>query len=234
MRALARRLDRWAGAPAAAAAAPARRPQSPPPPGAGRIHLGSGRVHLDGWLNVDMQALPGVDYVLDATEGLPFRDVEALFAEHFLEHLHLADAVEFLLDVHRILRPGGVLRLSTPNLEWVWATHHPGAGADPELQALSALHINRGFHGWGHHFLWNRALLGRALAACGFTDLRWHRHGESDRALFRALERHETYADAPDLPHVLVVEATKGEPAPAALAELRGLLQREFLDHLHG
>jgi hypothetical protein len=50
--------------------------------------------------------------------------------------------------------------------------------------------------------------------------------------VLHGLERHETYADAPDLPHVLIVEATKGEPQPERLAALRVLIQQMFSLHL--
>jgi predicted SAM-dependent methyltransferase len=180
-------------------------------------------------------ALPGVDVVADVTRGLEFSDVEAVFAEHFLEHLRIPDAVDFLLEVHRVLRRDGALRLSTPNLDWVWVTHYAvGPGVEAERKIASAVSINRGFYAWGHRFLWNRELLERALVACGFTDLRWHRYGESQRPVFQRLERHETYEDTPDLPHVLIVEAAKGDPAPAPLAALRDLLRRDFLAHLAG
>jgi len=37
-------------------------------------------------------------------------------AEHFIEHISFADAVKFLAEVRRLLKPGGTLRLSTPDL----------------------------------------------------------------------------------------------------------------------
>ena len=55
------------------------------------------------------------------------------------------------------------------------------------------------------------------------------RYGESAREVFRGLERHDTYEDRPDLPHVLIVEAEKGDADPAALAAFNALLEREFL-----
>jgi SAM-dependent methyltransferase len=185
-------------------------------------------VRLEGWLNLDIQDLPGVDRVVDVSRGLHFAEVEAVYAEHFLEHLDLDQAIAFLRDVHRCLRPGGVVRLSTPNLDWVWETHYSTA-ADPDLRRLQGLRLNRAFHGWRHRFLWNRVLLGDALAACGFRDLAWCRYGESSRDVFRGLERHDTYEDRPDLPHVLIVEAEKGAFDPAALAHFNALLEREFL-----
>jgi predicted SAM-dependent methyltransferase len=198
-----------------------------------RLHVGSGDKRLEGWVNIDFQALPGVDLVADVTQGLDFEDSEAVFAEHFLEHLALDDAIAFLLEVHRVLAPGAWLRLSTPNLDWVWQTHYR-LQAPEETKRLMALQLNRAFHGWEHRFVWNREILGEALAACGFAPLRWCRYGESDLEVFQGIERHETYEDAPELPHVLIAEAAKGEPQPQRLAALRQALHENFLDHLKG
>jgi predicted SAM-dependent methyltransferase len=200
---------------------------APPPPL--RLHIGSGEVRLEGWLNVDLQPLPGVDIVADVTEGLRFSDVEAIYAEHFLEHLPLDDAVDFLLECHRALKEGGWIRLSTPNLDWVWATHYR-LSQDPKEKFVSALVLNRAFYGWCHQFLWNKEFLEEVLLACGYREIRWCRYGESDLAVFRGIEHHRTYEDAPDLPHVLVVEAQKGPAQKKRLTELRSVLRRQFLD----
>ena len=194
-----------------------------------RLHIGSGNARLPGWINVDVQRLPGVDLVADVKDGLRFEDVEAVFSEHFLEHLALDDAVRFLAEVHRILAEGAWLRISTPNLDWVWLTHYRLEGGLEERRA-AALAINRAFRGWRHQFLWNRELLAEVLAACGFEEVRWCRRGESTLAVFQGLERHATYGDTPELPHVLIAEARKGLPRPERLRELREIIQRDFLD----
>jgi hypothetical protein len=193
--------------------------------------VGSGRARLEGWVNIDIQQIPGVDVVADVTQGLQFENAEALFAEHFLEHLAIDDAIKFLLETHRVLGPGGWLRLSTPNLDWVWSTHYPLQGADDEKR-LGALALNRAFHGWRHKFLWNREMLGEALAATGFEPVRWCLYGESELPVFRGIERHETYGDEPDLPHVIIAEASKGAPQPERLERFRELVQRQLLDHM--
>lgn len=196
-----------------------------------RLHIGAGNKRLADWINVDLLPLPGVDVVADVTQGLQSSDVEAIFAEHFLEHLRLDKAIDFLAEAHRVLSPGAWMRLSTPNLDWVWATHYSLA-AEADKKVEMALSLNRGFHAWGHQFLWNRELLERALRATGFDELTWCSYGESPRPLFHGLERHETYADLPGLQHVLIAEARKADPQPAALAELRQLATALFLDHL--
>jgi predicted SAM-dependent methyltransferase len=198
-----------------------------------RLHVGCGRARLAGWLNVDAQALAGVDVVADVTKGLEMPDgsAEVVYAEHFLEHLPIADALGFLAEVHRVLAPGGWVRLSTPNLEWVWVTHYR-LDLDPGTKRLAALHINRAFHGWRHRFLWNREMLEEAVLANGFDEVRWCRYGESALPVFDGIERHERSEDLPDLPHVLVVEARKGAPQPERLASLQSLVGREFLMHV--
>lgn len=193
------------------------------------LHVGCGDQRLDGWVNVDRQELPSVDLVVDVTAGLPFDDAAALFAEHFLEHLPLDEALAFLVEAHRVLADGGRLRLSTPNLDWVLATQYAPGTPGGDLR-VGALRLNRAFYGWSHRFLWNRPLLAEALAAAGFTDLRWRRHGESEWPAFRNLERHETYDDETDLPHVLIVEASKGPPQAERLAAFRASIRDHFLE----
>lgn len=196
-----------------------------------RLHVGAGRHRLDGWVNLDIQALPGVDVVADVRAGLDYENVDAIYAEHFLEHLALDDALGFLLECHRVLRPGGWLRLSTPNLDWVWLSHYV-LDASAEDKQHRALMLNRAFYGWRHRFLWNREMLGRALAACGFEEISWRRYGESGRPDLAGLEGHETYDDSPELPHVIIAEAQRGEPRPRALKDLKALVDREFLSLL--
>lgn len=209
------------------------RPTFRPPPGPLRLHVGCGQARIEGWVNIDQQDLPGVDVIADVTNGLQFSGAQTIFAEHFLEHLRVDAAVDFLLDAHTALRPGGCLRLSTPNLDWVML-HAYKHDAPAELKPHEALVINRGFHGWGHQFLWNREILAQALHACGFAEIEWCRWGESSRPELHGIERHFTDADSPEMPHVLIAEAVRGEPQPQALADFRALLDREFLSQLRG
>jgi predicted SAM-dependent methyltransferase len=173
-----------------------------------RLHIGCGQQSIAGWINIDNQGLPGVDQVLDVRQGLPFGDVTAIYAEHFLEHLGLDEGLAFLGECRRVLRPDGILRLSTPNLDWVLATHYRLGGTSEEDARLDCMRLNRAFHGWGHQFLYNRATLSSALASAGFAGMTFRRYGESEIPELSGLERHETWEDTPDLPHVLIVEAS--------------------------
>jgi hypothetical protein len=195
------------------------------------LHVGCGLEAFPGWVNVDIQPFSSVDVVADVTQGLRFADCQAVFAEHFLEHLAIEDGIGFLVEAHRVLGEDGWLRLSTPNLEWVLATHYDRTQA-PREKALAALGVNRAFYGWGHRFLWNQSLLAEALASCGFTEIRWCRYGESDLPFFRGLERHQIYEDTEECRHVLVAEAKKGTLDRQRLAELGRLVRAELSVHV--
>jgi predicted SAM-dependent methyltransferase len=188
-----------------------------------RLHLGCGDKILPGWTNVDVIARPGVDLVLDVREGLPFSDVELIFAEHFLEHLPLAGGIALLRSCRQSLASAGVLRLSTPNLDWVWATSYSSrwTATGPATAIIDAvrwehglasandcLALNRAFRAWGHQFLYNFGMLARVLRMAGFADVRECAYGESGHAELSGLERHERYPDSPHLPHILIVEAS--------------------------
>lgn len=193
-----------------------------------RLNVGCGVAPLAGWLNIDIEPLVGVDRVLDVRDGLPFEGVATILAEHFLEHLELEDAIAFLRECRRVLAADGVLRLSTPNLDWVWLHQYdPARQRTAAAGARDCFWINKAFHGWGHRFLWNRWTLEAVLRSVGFAELAEARPGESTREELRGVERHEVYPEGLEVPHVIVAEAWGLGPVDeSGLAELR----REY-DH---
>jgi predicted SAM-dependent methyltransferase len=173
-----------------------------------RLHIGAGQESIPGWINIDNQGLPGVDQVLDVRKGLPFSAVASIYAEHFLEHLTLDEGLAFLRECRRVLAPEGVLRLSTPNLDWVVLTHYRGSTVPEEDARVDCLRLNRAFHGWGHRFLYNRATLVAVTRSAGFASTAFRTYGESERPELAGLERHQTWEDTAELPHVLIIEAS--------------------------
>ncbi|HVS62540.1 MAG TPA: hypothetical protein VMT85_03440 [Thermoanaerobaculia bacterium] len=212
----------------------ARNPRRHLPGGPLRLHVGSGDQRLEGWVNLDRLPFPAVDVVLDVAAGLPFEGCEAVYAEHFLEHLEVDAALRFLQAAHAALDADGILRLSTPSLDWTWRTQYApcdsrGDQRETDLALEQAIQLNRAFYGWKHRFLWNRGTLELALAAAGFVELEWPARGESRHSFLRGVERHETSPDDPACPHVLIVEAKKGASQPARLERLLDRLRRDFL-----
>jgi hypothetical protein len=106
--------------------------------GAGRLavaDIGCGAAKQVPWaIGVDAVGRPGVDVVADIDAGLPFEtaSLDHVFAVHVLEHV--ADMVAVMGEIHRVLRPSGLLHVLCPH----W--RHVNAAADPtHVRPIDAL-----------------------------------------------------------------------------------------------
>lgn len=84
--------------------------------GAVRVSLGCGQAIQQGWIGLDLDGANGA-FRTDLRRDLPFSSssVDAILAEHVLEHLFLDDVVRLLHECNRVLRPGGVIRVVSPD-----------------------------------------------------------------------------------------------------------------------
>jgi SAM-dependent methyltransferase len=66
-----------------------------------------------------LNSLPDSIVVRDLRKGIPFGNetVDAVYHSHFLEHLDPPAARLFLLEVRRVLKPGGIQRIVIPDME---------------------------------------------------------------------------------------------------------------------
>ncbi len=69
-----------------------------------------------GWFMVNVNAV--TPYYMDGTRKWPFEDgaLSHVYADNMIEHVPLAGARVFLAEAHRCLRPGGIIRLVTPDV----------------------------------------------------------------------------------------------------------------------
>jgi len=106
----------------------------------------------DGWLNTDFifTRLPvgfvcedwrTGRYILrgDAGHRWPFEDesFEIVYSEHMFEHILPMDGSSFIREMYRVLKPGGVLRVTTPDLE-KYLMGYVNRKTDPFLQQHAA------------------------------------------------------------------------------------------------
>lgn len=71
------------------------------------------------FLNIDIVPLPQVDLVFDIRTRFPIPDgvIAEVFSAATLEHFRERDNLHILREFYRILQPGGLLQVSTPDIE---------------------------------------------------------------------------------------------------------------------
>lgn len=160
-----------------------------------RVNFGAGSCGIEGWRNTDFAYPEGDPNKIDITKPLPFEaaSVDIIFAEMVCEHVTPQQAWTFLDECHRILKPGGLVRIVIPDFSLTWKLKDPDyARVNGGVTGASTWkeHCRSILFCHGHQSLWNSALLKDVLEAIGFNDVRVHRAGESDRPELRELEQH--------------------------------------------
>lgn len=178
------------------------------------VQFGSGGNMLHGWINTD--PLYDAPYNIDVTLPLPFEDNEIDFAlaSHLTEHLSSGDAFRFFKELHRIIKPNGVVRISVPSIVKVWNGRDPDhikwygeAGfSDGTLSgAIESLMC-----GHGHLTVWTEELLGIALMAAGFRTYCAMSKNQSPFLELRNIDMHgNAIGEHNDLAESIFIEAVK-------------------------
>jgi len=171
-----------------------------------KLQIGAGTNTLEGWLNTDYRSISRGVVFLDATRPFPFEDgsFDYVFSEHQIEHLTYNEGLFMLRECYRVLKPGGRIRVATPDLEalislytqnksdiqeryikWIIDMCLPEVGIYKE-----SFVINNAFRNFGHQFIYDRATLESAIEEVGFIDIIIYAPGASDDELLREIESH--------------------------------------------
>jgi SAM-dependent methyltransferase len=152
-----------------------------------KLHLGCGSHKIEGWENHDMD--------VDLRAWLPFENdsVDFIFSEHVVEHLRPFEAWHYFEECFRILKRGGVVRTTVPDITQVWTKKDPeyaafvaqrGWGDGSQKSSIQHLVFNH-----GHQSLWTPSLLATVQAAIGFLVV-YARPYHSDFEPLSNLEQH--------------------------------------------
>ena len=89
------------------------------------LNLGCGGRPIKGWVNVDSREVAGVDVVHDLYQPLPYEDgtVDRIWAAQIVEHFSYHHVSQVLGDWMRVLKPGGVIELSTPDIDAITSAY---------------------------------------------------------------------------------------------------------------
>ncbi len=132
-----------------------------------RLHLGSGKKPIHGWVNIDALREVNPDSVQDVfTLPMVGNDcVDIIYASHVLEHSSRKTCRDVLSRWYQVLKPGGILRIAVPDIEAAmkWYLVHGDIG---EISGFlwGGQRNDYDFHGVG----WDFTSLANLLMAVGF------------------------------------------------------------------
>jgi predicted SAM-dependent methyltransferase len=190
-----------------------------------KLQIGAGPSNLPGWLNSDIEPA-GEQIYLDATARFPFpsQSFQYIYSEHLIEHLEFPEGFAMLQECHRVLAPGGRVRIATPDLEKFIALFQTEKSQEqkdyialkldyhglPRIHSPETLILNDEMRNFGHRFLYSRGQLRSCLEAAGFREVTEHRVRESPDAMLANLESRTDarFAPAKDF-ETMVFEAVR-------------------------
>lgn len=183
------RVQRWVGA-----LVRSRRLQLAALPASDYLNLGCGANVAAGFVNVDFDWRPGV-LCWDLTRALPLAtaSMRGVFCEHTLEHLPLERGHALLVEIRRVLRPGGLARIVVPDARLYLQTYFDAAAGArfpyEDADQFRGIHtpmmsVNRAFYvqreeRHGHCFMYDFETLCALLRDAGFHDVARTQFGES-------------------------------------------------------
>ncbi len=174
-----------------------------------KLHLGAGLTFLDSWLNTDLKynKEKGI-FALDVKKKFPIADntFDYIFSEHLIEHLDYKEGIVMLKKCYRILKPGGKIRIATPNLKFLVDLYkiripkkYVMEYINSEVQRFypnvpancrDVFVINIFFREWGHKFIYDFKTLRAIFKDIGFVSIKKCDVGKSTCPYFQNLERH--------------------------------------------
>ena len=149
-----------------------------------KLVLGCGASVLKGWLNSDFEPAGNEVVYLNVTARFPFPDdvFDYVFTEHMIEHISYADGLHMLRECFRVMKPGGRIRISTPNLEFLLDLHRSDKSPLQEeyirvqaekwrVNRQDTHVINYYVREWGHCFIYDEIGLKCAMEKAGFREI---------------------------------------------------------------
>jgi predicted SAM-dependent methyltransferase len=87
------------------------------------LNIGCGKYYAKTpeWVNIDFYSSDKRVISHNLIKGIPFPDkcFDLVYHSHVLEHFSKEDGKKLILECHRVLKPGGILRIVIPDLETI-------------------------------------------------------------------------------------------------------------------
>lgn len=173
------------------------------------IHLGCGNIASPEFINVDARPAPHVHHVCDVTDLSVFSDncADLIYACHVLEHVRHTALKQTLWEWRRVLKPGGVLRLSVPDFDKII---HIYQSCSRDLECILGPLMGGQEHRYNIHYgAFNQTYLANKLKEVGFGDVRVWEPGKVAHHDFSDWANSGISRNGTTLPVSLNIEAVK-------------------------
>jgi predicted SAM-dependent methyltransferase len=145
------------------------------------LNIGAQKNRPENWFNVDKYPTLGAVY-MDAKRmrRLGTGSFNAVLCEHMIEHVSKATGLSICKEIYRILKPGGVARFVTPDIQRMCAIVTSPTEKEiryvelireylhrPDLSYIDAVNIM--FRNYGHEYIYGREELRLLLLEAGFA-----------------------------------------------------------------
>ena len=136
------------------------------------VHIGCGKTNSPEFINVDARPLAHIHIVTDDITSLPDFDngtVDLVYMCHILEHIKRNDLKKVLSEMKRVLKDGGVLRLSVPDFDKLIEVYK-ASGKD--INTISRQLMGGQDHQYNIHYsVFNYQRLSELLKEVGFQEV---------------------------------------------------------------
>jgi predicted SAM-dependent methyltransferase len=144
-----------------------------------KLQVGSSNVtgrYKQGWINLDIEDHEGVTIVADASEHIPFESntFDEIHCIHVLEHVTRDKHEPMLKEMYRVLEPGGVLYVETPDFQGT-VENLKTAFDNGDTEALhiwtTSIYGKNERPGMAHYWGFYEGLLRRKMRHTGFKEV---------------------------------------------------------------
>ncbi|MBP5973268.1 methyltransferase domain-containing protein [Brasilonema sp. CT11] len=148
------------------------------------LHLGCGYINHPKFVNIDGLPAPHIHYIrpIDNLSCFKRDTVDLIYASHCLEHFPHAKVPEVLTEWFRVLKQGGILRLSVPDFDLLLDIYKD-SGNDINT-IITALMGGQDYKYNFHMIAFNKASLSALLKNAGFREVEEWLPGSSELTTF--------------------------------------------------
>lgn len=135
-----------------------------------KLHLGAGPINLAGWINIDAREASHIHLIASNFDLVEFADesLSEIYLCHVLEHFSFDESELLLNNFRRKLKPGGVLRISVPDIDHLISAYKAN---DDDLELVKMAFMGGQDYEYNFHkSIYNNALLSRLFVKSGFEN----------------------------------------------------------------